>query len=435
MRRPDPGKKMTLVEFMKAKMEIKKKIDDAIAESQGSKSVATQVKALQGRLTADQKKELQHTTNDLITQLAGNVEELTTLKDRIDKMKLQTLDKIDEEVEQRMVTLADTLELFQEQLESMNFLSGQDRQAHHRKKMHLRYHSQKLITAMVSGGMGKAHARGVAAGLQLELEALGEKIKVDKDAEFSSICVWLPPDGDAEAHTIFSKVEEFHAKNISQVDEKSKSLVSSLADNESWVGAMRRMDSEMDLFSESWGLSEQPLLLDQKGSMPWLTCFNASAWRFGASAWPLPGIGTFVQARTGGVVLQIIEVGGMTSEGIALSDVARFLDTPTGCTHYNNKCTTLPLPDKAVAWVPYGFVVSPLMTDTTPDKEKKTKKEHLAGVVWCLSFFSVKLARAVDSGPWAAILGHNRQHFTKMAGKDLWSTRAASFEAFAKMLA
>ena len=55
------------------------------------------------------------------------------------------------------------------------------------------------------------------------------------------------------------------------------------------------------------------------------------AWRWGANAWTVPGLGCYVTPEGPGVVLQAFKVDHLVAKGVVdLGDVPVFLETDTG---------------------------------------------------------------------------------------------------------
>ena len=88
------------------------------------------------------------------------------------------------------------------------------------------------------------------------------------------------------------------------------------------------------------------------------------------------------------VVFQLLLVGPLTECGlVALTDLAKFLETDTGMRLAAKHLVLLPLEPGTVAWVPYGYVCIPSALQT---QQSKTTADmvHEVAFVWHLTIFN-----------------------------------------------
>ena len=55
------------------------------------------------------------------------------------------------------------------------------------------------------------------------------------------------------------------------------------------------------------------------GTGPWLSAFRPHTWRYGPSAWPLPGVGSLISAVTSGTFLLILRLTPFVEQGLIAS--------------------------------------------------------------------------------------------------------------------
>ena len=112
-------------------------------------------------------------------------------------------------------------------------------------------------------------------------------------------------------------------------------------------------------------------------------------WRCGPTAWPKLGLRGFARSHnSAGVALQLLLVGSLIVCGlVALTDLAKFLETDMGMRLAAKHLVLLPLEPGTVAWVPCGYVCIPSALQT---QQNKTIADmvHEVAFVWHLSVFN-----------------------------------------------
>ena len=146
----------------------------------------------------------------------------------------------------------------------------------------------------------------------------------------------------------------------------------------------------------------------------------------------MPGLGGFARSHNStGVVLQLLPVGPLTECGlVALTDLAKFLETDTGMRLAAKHLVLLPLEPGTVAWVPYGYVCIPSALQT---QQSKTTADmvHEVAFVWHLTIFNKSFFQELPEKVWAAIQTFNDQHLSRAASKPVWASRKDIFTKFA----
>ena len=121
--------------------------------------------------------------------------------------------------------------------------------------------------------------------------------------------------------------------------------------------------------------------------------------------------------------------------GVALADMASFLETKTGQGCLNTNSVTIPVGAGHLVWVPYGWLVVPVSLHPIALKDTETQTEAESvdyGFTFVLNPFVPEWANKVPISAWTAILSFNRAHFDKHKGKALWADRSVAFEKFVK---
>jgi hypothetical protein len=155
---------------------------------------------------------------------------------------------------------------------------------------------------------------------------------------------------------------------------KVASLSDSLGKKPEWKGAMVRTPMDPHDFNGFY-FKDKVFGNEDNGSTPWLATCRPHSWRYGPHAWPLPGFGAFAQALDPAENLEsyivAIPITAIIKEGIAMRDVAAFLETETGSRVFGAEAKVMKLCKGSVLWIPYGFVAIPVAVLEEKDEEKK----------------------------------------------------------------
>lgn len=223
-------------------------------------------------------------------------------------------------------------------------------------------------------------------------------------------------------------VNMYRISNMDKFDAKLKSTLDTMAKNENWGGCYGKID--MDGAVVDWGFAEKPMeeIETMPGGGPWLVNMRRHAWRAGSlNCGALPGIPCAVEAITDDIILQIVPIPKLMSHGVALTDVAGFLESATGTAFFKEFCAILRLAKGSVCYVPPGCMVIPTATSSEDDE---TKDSPEVGVVWTMPIWSVKEVASLDAQVVTAISAYNSACFSRSTQRIM----AERAEAFAKFM-
>ena len=184
--------------------------------------------------------------------------------------------------------------------------------------------------------------------------------------------------------SLIDHITDCQNNSVTQIFCKTNGLTESLR-HAKWTGAMARLEQgECVQSPDTWQVFPSECLFPRDaGACPWLVCMFKKHWRYGPNAWPMPGLGGFARSHNStGVVLQLLLVGPLTECGlVALTELAKFLETDTGMRLAAKHLVLSPLEPGTVAWVPYGYICIPSALQT---QQSKTT----ADIVWNLTNFN-----------------------------------------------
>lgn len=141
--------------------------------------------------------------------------------------------------------------------------------------------------------------------------------------------------------------------------------------------------------------------------------------------------------------LLTIPADKVLQKGIALSDIAAFMDTQSGSELFHSFGSLSLMKPGTAAWVPFGVLALPLAIETAPvtgttskDKKELKKSSSDTAIFVFASSFDHELAADCDAGVQNAIATMHHEHLMKVSSKFAWSARAAiSPDFLAKVIA
>jgi hypothetical protein len=313
---------------------------------------------------------------------------------------------------------------------------------------------REVISSLVGGGFGKIHAKTIGSVLhdhlfvedseasQTALALMKRLTAVTKDPkEFSRAAVSLFTQG-AIKDNIVAMVEAGADKIKSQRTALSKGM----AANPKWLGALARLDGVDESLFTAMQLKTELMYLDDQGSVPWLVTMRLSAWRWGPSAVPLPGVACLLTpVGDSDIWVQAFAAAPLLESGVTPKDLASFLETPSGTT-YEHESTVVHVEQGQVLYLPFGWFMAPfafddkailkkaLELDSSKPSKGKLAPERTCADFWCVPLFSKEWASEVDANVWTSIGAFNKVHLDKKVGDRLWTARQACFDKFLKVL-
>ena len=247
-----------------------------------------------------------------------------------------------------------------------------------------------------------------------------------QSATFHTPKLWTK-DG-SKSKSLTDHITDYQNNSVTQSSCRTNSLTECLR-HAKWNGAMARSEQGACVQSpDPWQvLFGHCLFPHDAGACPWLVCMLKNCWGFGPN-----GLGEFARSHNStGVVLQLLLVGQLTECGIvALTDLAKCLETDTGMSLAAKHLVLLPLEPGTVAWVPYGYVCIPSALQT---QQSKTTADMVHEVAFMshLTIFNKRFLHELPETVWAAIQAFNNQHLSRAASKPVWASRKDIFTRFA----
>ena len=264
-------------------------------------------------------------------------------------------------------------------------------------------------------------------------------LKVDAEQfDPALVHVWTPAlsvTSSMRNSVVAAAVDKFYGEiPQSLLEDKVSGLTDNLKQNPTWPGASAKIGSSgCDL--DCAQVPQLKAIVADAGSSPRMLALKKWAFRCGAQAWANPGLGVFARAETESIGLKLIEVCKIVGSGIALNDLAGFLETATGA-EIMNKSPVVPVKKGELVWVPYGWFAIPVSCHEIRPKDSEDQPSDAEEVNIAFMFaFNVWIpewAKKMAAGAWSGVVALNRAHFERNKGKQLWTDRAIVFENFVK---
>jgi len=417
--------KMSPVEFMQIRSKMKDELTKVITIGKKKTATLGLIKAAAAKLSEAQLKLLEKQPDAMIACLEEVFTELLAIVDELEQFRLSGLEAMQTRISEICEKLDETDVKAQLELEAINFLNSEKSKDSRAEKNQNRYRRNTCMSRMVVGSYTKSLAKVVSARIEEPDELAAKSFDTSVPTLFLESTEW--------GKAMLDKIASFRSKQVATAEEKQQSTLKSLAAKPEWLGCLVKWEHDKHDFSD-WGLGDLECE-SEPGSCPWTVAFRQNSWRYGPHAWPLPGVGSFVQNLADPVLdvyIIVIPLEEALTHGIAAKDLQAFLDTHSGkqLFHTEAKVVKLQTGASAAVWVPYGYVAVPLAL--TEPKSDGDSKEILQKVVhlWCWSPMSTSLASQVAEQVWTSIVSWNRAYMQKFPTQKTWSDRSRSFEAF-----
>jgi hypothetical protein len=260
-------------------------------------------------------------------------------------------------------------------------------------------------------------------------------LKVDAEQfDPALVHVWTPAFSLCNS-VVAAAVDKFYGEiPPTLVEDKVSGLKENLKENPSWPGASAKIGAS-GCNLDCADVPQLKEIVADAGSSPRMLALKKWAFRCGAQAWANPGLGAFARAETDSIGLKLIEVCKIVGSGIALNDLAGFLETATG-SEIMKQSPVVPVKKGELVWVPYGWFAIPVSCHEirAKDTEDPPSKAEVVETAFMFAFnvWVPQWAKKMESGAWSGVVALNRSHFERNKGKQLWADRSTVFEKFVK---
>lgn len=178
-----------------------------------------------------------------------------------------------------------------------------------------------------------------------------------------------------------------------------------------------------------------PHLDDRYKLDPGASCFlfaiRTNTWRVGPDAFPTPGFPVLLRAMDLPLAVNIFAISPIVAQGIAINDIANYLDTPSGAAYLREHSGLVLLKPRQTMMIPAGYL--PQVTYSTASKEDATANPMAFGLVYTI--FSIAEALKIESSVWTAIATYNSAFLDANGKSKVYNSRAILCTRFASAVA
>ena len=321
--------------------------------------------------------------------------------------------------------LATEQERAQSILEAAQVLGSMSTKEKRRAAQAVNYQKKKLEGALARGGFGNKFSKVVASLIETPDES--KEIGLCDSFDCEKVVYWDSDEDHEKSKLVVAAVKQLQDYCSSTIQDKVRSCTSYLNeyDNKSGVsvhiaygtGPTPNLAEIMDI-----GLAKNECL-DMPGSSPWLLALRPNAFRFGCSAFPLPGIACLLQLAASSPpmtlilmpLLHIIEAGMVT-----LRDLPNFFKTgqgqelvkKVGCVFHLTQTTQ-------VFYIPFGYLCIPLARESGAEQDN----EPPGSFVWHVPMFTKDAFKKLHHRVWEPIKLMNMEHIKPLSGQAPWKMR------------
>lgn len=342
----------------------KQRMEDIIAIASGPRSVAAKLTAALTKLSDDKRAGMEVDPNTVVADVQSATTHVSTLLGEIHSVKPSQLDDFKATVDGAIIKLQVALKAAGDSLDGVRFLNAETSKDSKKGKNSACYLRTKLVAQLVKGGFPKLHAKTFFD--KLENWAPDLSIENPKTADASNMYKFCRSADPVKCQNVINALDSDMKAASDAFAEKKNVLLKSMVSNAKWQGAMTKTElpfndlASVKLFPSA---PDNPLYSPEPGFDAWLLCSKPRGWRCGPKNLPLPGIACiFLNASAKlSCYLQVIGIDGLLSHGIAVSDVAVFLDSPSGSKYFADTATLMKLEPGQAAYCPAGLLVIPVV--------------------------------------------------------------------------
>lgn len=414
--------KLEPLQFMQEKQSTKKLVSQVLASGEGSRSARGRLAWYLKKVDPHEVQTMDEDPNHTMSHLQTLDTKLREALDQLDKVRApdrpafhMKLKAMTDEVKGARIA-AESL------LKALDFLSKQATKVKKSGDNSVRYRRDRWAERLQLAGFPEELSRRLAKRPEIEQKTQASGIAINPpQPDLHRPVPWTSevanPDAEGPDAAANDIGEDFMQKligikgTINGLMDKQEDLCKFLVDN-THGGSMSRLDASLEPLKTLQPFAEAELLAEA-GAAPWMNVTRPWAWRWGASVFPLPGMGGLILP----VAVEHVEfkfflvpASVILTTGVPLSDLHAFWDTPSGLDIAAKHLQIVSVTPSSSLWVPYGYICLPLVCISAENIEELGRKTdpNILGTYIVFSPTLRDMARALDPGVWTAMQNYER---------------------------
>ncbi|CAK0839069.1 unnamed protein product [Prorocentrum cordatum] len=421
-----PPQDLSALELLRRQSILSRKIEDALNTLNGAAGEKTKMTTMSEKLASlDAKHQLPTKTDAIAKKADDQTEILKEKKGEVNHSTVENLASLERSAEVAIEQLEIAKRACKDHYEAMDFVF-KDRKVQERKVYQAEHHQiMKVANSLISGGFKKKLGIAVARNIRgyplaenkLTNHALGVAAPEGDEAEYSGDTIQI---FCSAGTTIEKMVNQFMAESATKMEAKITTMDNLMLREAKAPGAIGRIQSSLQTFDFAPLPNDMTLDADG-GADPWMFTARFNAFRFGAAAVPLPGVGFVMKNWESQMYVGLFKIESLLEDGIVMPNAAKFLETDDGVKFFE-RSEWVVVPPKGILSVPWGWVAMPVFYEP--------KKTTEWGHAWCLAKLSVTEAKRCGTDVLKTIKAFNDDHMKGSAAVPMWKARAARFNQF-----
>lgn len=441
--------KLEPLQFMQEKQSMKKMVSQALASGEGSRSARGRLAWYLKKVDPSDVATMDENPNKTMSNLQSLDNDLRESLGQLDKVRAGDWPIFHAKLQDMTDRVKDERIASEALLAALDFMSKQATKVKKSGDNSVRYRRDRWAERLQVAGFPDEFSRRLSRRPEIENRLQAPGIATNPtNADLYRPVLWTSeggtPNDEGQAARANDIGKDFMNKLLGItgamkcIADKQENLQKFLSDS-AHGGTMSRLDASSQRLNSLQPFA-QAELLTEAGAAPWLNVTRPWTWRWGASVFPLPGMGGLILPLASCHVefkFLLVPASVILTTGVPLQDLHTFWDTPSGLDVAAKHLHIVTVTEASSLWVPYGYICLPLIC-LTPEKADELGKKTDPTIFGNYIVFNPTLpdmARALDSGVWAALQSMNETHLNKVSEKKAWRDRAQYFSKICEVVA
>ena len=250
------------------------------------------------------------------------------------------------------------------------------------------------------------------------------------NVDWESLAIWDAEEDHCQSKELVQKVKKFQASFSVSFEDKCKSCQRFLNEYEEKKGVMVQIPwgQEKHNLGQQLGVPGGNEFVGEPGADPWLIAEQPNCWRFGPSAFPLPGFACMLSLAAFSPPMSLIAIPllDIVQAGlVTLSDLPNFLETAPGAELVKKIGTVINMTHSGqCVYVPYGYWIIPIGRDSNLESKDDAPPTYM----WHFPMFIKSAFKKINNRVWQPLKLLNFEHLRKLSGQEVWKQRLTLLE-------